>query len=649
MRQNRWAVFLYTSILFLSLTIVPQWQASASNSWGDSSPRLAGLGVVDPVEMEAYWDGAMAVQLQQWHAPGAVVVVVKDGEIFFAKGYGYADLEGRIPVAPDQTIFHVGSLSKLFTATAILQLWEQGRLDLNADVNNYLSAFQIPSTYEAPITIDGLLTHTSGLGDHFLGAATWDESDVIPLEAYLAQRLPGRLTPPGEGISYTNHGYALLGYLVEKISGVPFSQYIDENILEPLAMRHSGFVVSPAMQDDLAVGYEYRFETFVPMTFEYYFNVYPAGAMVATGTDMAHFMIAHLQDGQYQGQVILQPATVQEMHRQHYASDLRMPGWAYGFYEHVENGVRVLEHGGSWPGFSALMFLVPEDNLGVFIAYNAMPPEVYEGVIDPFIDHYYPRIPYSPQPMADYQARAQRYAGDYRYNRWYSPDGVEKLMSLVMQYHVIANADGTITIHYPGGMRSPTRWVEVQPLLFQRADGGEGFLAFREDADGRVTHLILRNLTPVTLPRLAWYESSRLQFIILGFVGVMFLTTSVLWPVENLWRWFKKLPASTALGHKARLLAGLISLINVVFLVMLGLLISKLNLWQLTYDIPVGLDALLLIPILTTLLSIGLPVFTILTWKHEVWTVGERLHYFLVTIATLLYVMFLYQWNLLGL
>lgn len=289
--------------------------------------------------MEAFLDGLIGKQLDEYHIPGATVAVVKDGELFFAKGYGYADLEQNRPVVADQTLFRIGSTSKLFTWTAVMRLAEQGKLDLNADVNTYLKDFKIPATlrraqggaYLQPITMLHLMSHTAGFEDNILGMMAPNAEAMIPLHDYLARYMPARVRPPGRLTAYSNYGAAVAGYIVEVISGMPIEQYVEDNIYKPLQMSRSTFrqPVPPDLASALAVAYGYD-GSFYALPFEY-INASPEGAMSTTATDIAKFMIAHLQDGRYSEARILQSTTAQRMHQRLFANDPRLSGITSGF------------------------------------------------------------------------------------------------------------------------------------------------------------------------------------------------------------------------------------------------------------------------------------------------------------------------------
>src|SRR6266513_907814 len=183
-------------------------------------------------DFETFLDALIPSQLRNRNIAGAVVSVVKDGQVLFQKGYGYADVEEKKLVLPDQTLFRPGSISKLFTATAVMQLVEQGKLDLDRDVNDYLD-FPIPKTYPKPVTLRQLLTHTAGFEDTLKNLFVAHESDLKLLRAYLVNQMPARIFPPGKVPSYSNYGFTLAGYIVERVSGERFERYIENHILKP--------------------------------------------------------------------------------------------------------------------------------------------------------------------------------------------------------------------------------------------------------------------------------------------------------------------------------------------------------------------------------------------------------------------------------
>ncbi len=612
------------ALLVLLLCILPGSVRGAPTEPNQPGPWVPHRqGPTDPQELEAFLDPFFAQQMAKLHIPGAVVLVVKDGEIFFTKGYGFANLEQRTPVLPEKTLFRVGSISKLFTATAVMQLAERGLL-----------------------TLAHLLTHTGGFDDRIIGMAARSASEVVPLGSYLAARMPPRVRPSGEVISYSNHGTALAGYLVEVISGVPFAQYVDEQILQPLGMHRSSFGLPPHLARDLAVGYEYTNGAYQPVAFDY-FNVAPAGSLITTATDIARFMMAHLAEGRYGNVRILNAATVQEMHRQHFTHHPRLPGFAYGFYEHFQNNRRAIKHDGGWRGFSSVLVLLPGQKLGVFVAYNTyrtstglFPPHE---LVTQFLNHYYPapEKPVPLQPRTDMPNGFDRFTGSYRCT-WYSRRTVLKLAAWSGAVRVTGSSVGALTV----GSRP---LVEVDPLFFQRVDA-DGSVAFRADPDGRITYMFTdQDCQPGgAYEKLAWYEGPDFHLFLIGFFVLIFLSAHLVWAVGSLIRRLRRRrPAAPRPARRAWGPAGLISTLNLIFLIGLDRAVFG-NGWDFAYGMRPVAIAWLCLPVVATFLTPLLPILAVLIWKYRYWSVIGRCHYSLVTLAALLYIPFLLYWNLLG-
>jgi CubicO group peptidase (beta-lactamase class C family) len=603
------------------------------------------MGPTDPQELEAFLDEVFAKYMEELHVPGAVFVLVKDGEIFFTKGYGFANLEERRPIVPDETLFPVGSISKLFTATAVMQLSERGLLRLDDDVNLYLKLFKLEDNYPAPITFANLLTHTAGFDDRYIGTAVRSKSEVIPLGQYLATRMPPRVLPPGDVISYSNHGFALAGYLVEEISGTPFAQYIHENILQPIGMHRSSFLPSSHLAPHLAVGYEYRNGVYRRVPFDY-LNLAPSGGLVATATDIARFMIAHLNDGCYQGSCILEETTVLEMHRQHFTHHPKLPGIAYSFYESFKNNQRAIWHSGALRGFASYLFLLPEHELGIFISINALQPKLCEEVVREFLDHYYPVQEGSASlQLSDFKDRVSRFTGTYRLNR-YPRYTFDKLPILLLGFAPelrVAVEEDTLIIR-GGGLDEASRWVEVGPLLFQRVNSSE-YLAFREDERGRITYMFIG---PWAFERLSWYETLAFHRVLVIFFILVFLSACIPWLSTQQIRSLQvQRSVVLDMSNLARMLAGLMSTLNILFLVGIAVALQK-YFWELRYGVPSIILALLCIPLLTVVLTAGALILGIMAWKEGYWSTIGRLHYSLVLLAALAFIPFLLYWNLLG-
>jgi CubicO group peptidase (beta-lactamase class C family) len=327
-----------------------------------------GAVVLDPVELESFTDRFFPARMKKLHIPGASFVLVQNGEIVLLKGYGAADLERGSILSAETTVMRIGSVSKSFVATAVMQLVEQGKLDLHADVNDYLTALQLENTFPQPVTLAHLLTHTAGFEDPPYATHT-DPQQVQSLDEHLAEHMPPRSHPPGERYGYSSYGYALAGLIVEEVSGMPFDQYVEQNIFGPLGMTRSRYLLAPPLPENLATGYFYQDRKQVPQPVDYDED-YPGGSIVSTAQDMARFILAHLQEGCYQDTCILQASTVAEMHRQQVSTPLEGQNVTFGFMEGLQDGQRLLGHSGAICGFGASLNLLPEHNVGYFLAFN---------------------------------------------------------------------------------------------------------------------------------------------------------------------------------------------------------------------------------------------------------------------------------------
>src|SRR6266581_6666124 len=464
------------SLVFLVSLLLPSLGMAPVQARHSTPPPPSPTGLSDPRELETFLNGVIRAQLRDDHIPGATVSVVKDDRLFFAKGYGSADLQAGKPVSAQTTLFRIGSVSKLFTATAVMQLVEQGKLNLHADVNTYLKTFHLPATYPEPITLAHLLTHSAGFEGRDTGLqAARTTSDLKPLGQLLAEHMPARVRPPGVVTAYSNYGVALAGYIVELVSGLPFEQYVEQHIFQRLRMRSSTFrqPVEARLSADLSQGYTYSNRVYRPDPFEA-IAVPPAGAMSATATDMANFMLAQLQHGRLGTERILQEATAKAMQTQQFTNDPRVPGgMAYGFEVQNRNGQRLLLHPGGIAAFYSLFALLPEQQVGVFVAYNS-----FGGAADflsypflqAFLDHSFP-APKEPRPSppAGFAQRISQISGTYwGTDRSYTT--YEKLLDSFLWAMSVSDAgNGRLAISWqfgslaPSAAGPPMTFVEVAP------------------------------------------------------------------------------------------------------------------------------------------------------------------------------------------
>ena len=651
---------LLTLITLLSLVAPVMAQEDRAIQGGNATtPPSQGQGPTDPAELEAFLDELMAKDMEEHNIPGAAISVVKDGKLFFAKGYGYADLENKIPVDAEQTVFAIGSVGKLFTWTAVMQLVEQGKLDLDADVNTYLD-FRIPATYPGPITLKHLLTHTAGFEDQMFEVFAWEADDLMPVGEWLASHIPGRVRPPGEVAAYSNYGAMLAGYIVARVSGQPYEQYVQEHIFDPLRMEHSTMQrpLPPSLREHESLGYWYSDGAYqaVPKIPDFYLGqtaMNPAGGHLSSATDLARFMIAHLQGGFYgdaSSEIrILEETTARQMQDTLYTPDSRILGTAYGFFDFSDNGQHTIGHSGGTIGFATLLLLLPDQNLGVFVVYTnegvgALTTQHY-GFQRAFFDHYYPAPAVEPiQPPADFNQRASRFVGSYKSTRsaYTTFEKIGNLMSPPIE--ISDPGDGTLLLKLHG---LEVRLVEVEPLYFRQVDGPFG-VVFREDDRDRITHMFLDVSPQEDYEKLNWYETTGFNMaLFLGCVLVFLsmMPVAVVRAIRNRRPSDDRKPTSRGARIANWTIVG-ISVLNLLFVVGTVMMWSGLGFPRfgitLTDRIVLGLG------VLAAVLTVSALVYAVLAWKEGYWGVAFRIYYTLVTVAAVAFVWLLNQWNLLG-
>lgn len=439
-------------------------------------------GPTDPKELETFVDRIVTEEMERQHIPGAEFVFVKDGKVFFSKGYGFANLGRQQRVVPEQTIFRIGSISKVFTATAVVQLADRRRINLHTDVNRYLRKVWVAAIFPEPVTPADLLTHTAGFDEIRPGTQGPSAESVLPLADFLSTRLK-RISPAGETIAYSTYGITLAGLLIEEVSGISFESYLAKNIWKPLGMNRTSITVPATSSNDLALGYEYVNDTNQPQAYEWYHTT-PASSINSTGMDMARFIIAQLQNGRLGPARIISERAALDMHRQHATGHPKMPGVAYGFFEDDYQGLRILEHGGNMAGFSSQMVLLPDRNAGFFMVNHHEISNLRDTIKWALLERYYPpqHPPRIPQPPPDFNQRASLFIGTYRWNTYCRTCGPRPIPP-GQSVKVTSNPDGTLSLS-----SAKRRWIELEPLLFIREDGG-GKIAFRIDRTGKVTHM----------------------------------------------------------------------------------------------------------------------------------------------------------------
>jgi hypothetical protein len=460
--------------------------------------------------------------------------------------------------------------------------------------------------------------------------------------------MPARIYPPGQITAYSNYGTALAGHIVEQISGMPYGAYIHENIFVPLGMKHSTFRRPPETElaANLAVGYSFADGAYQPQ--DEWVQPAPAGGLATTATDMARFMIAHLQNGRYGDATILSAASIQGMHQRQFTNDPRANGWTFGFMEAELNGRRIIWHGGATCFFHSALVLLPEENVGVFISFNSIGGSVArQAFIQAFMTHYYPASrPELTRPSVDFTKRIDQYTGTYLETR-HNQTGVEKLLSLQSAVAIEATEGTlkTVGIGFAWPESETSRWIEVEPFVLRKIEG-EGTLIFLSDGQGTVTGLIDKNDPQVVYQKQPWYETAAFHLPVLLTCLLLFLSAVLVWPIGFVAGRLKQVASTqqSFLPSLGKWLAWSFSGLSLYFILAF---FSMMTDPEIVFRVPTALDRLLFLPPIMIPIAVGLIAFTVLVWTRHYWRIVWRVHYAALSLAAIAFLWWLNHWNLL--
>ena len=522
-------------------------------------------------DLEAWLDGFLPYAMSSGDIAGGVIVVVKDGEVLAQKGYGYADVATRKPVDPERTLFRAGSVAKLVTHTAVMQLVEQGKLDLDGDIAQYLD-FPVPdaNAFGKPVTLHNLMTHTGGFEELVRGLMASDPKVHMSLETYVKATKPTRIFPPGEVPSYCNYCVSLEGYIVQRTSGKSFDDYLDEHIFAPLGMSNSTFrqPLPKQLEEQMSMGY--RVASQPPGYFELV-GPAPAGSLSTTGADMARFMIAEMRAFSGADSTLLGKATAQLMQTRMFRPVPPSVGMAVGFFERDRNGHRIREHGGDTQFFHSKLAMFMDDGVGIFVSFNSSGKEgaahkIRESLLAKFTDRYFPaplpELTKAPDALAHAQVVAGRYASSRRAETTFF-----KLFTLMGQGSVASKDDGALTVPGLDGLNGQLReWSEVAPFVWRDKNGPE-HVAVKMDGD-RVQMLSADEAGGILvfLP-VPWQQSGAWILPVVSVASVILLLTVVAWPIAA-WRRRRRGTPLTLSPRELQIyrFARVVALVDVLFL-----------------------------------------------------------------------------------
>lgn len=628
-----------TTALVLSLTALPLAAAllfAVPGSAAQASPTTPSPSAAPSApaaeDVQAFLDTQVPELLERYDVPGAAATVVADGARVASGAYGYADPSDESPYT-EELLLPTGSVAKSFTAVAVLQLVDEGVLDLDEDVNPYLpEQARLPETFDEPVTLHHLLTHTAGFEDRLGGTAVTDPDDLMALDEYVLHADVERVHPPGVYSLYSNHGVTLAGYIVQHQTGVPFADRLRGSVFDPLGMDDTAFV----RFSDLAPG---RLPTphnpdGSPAA-DLHLHQTPAGSAVTTTADMARFMTALLSRGELDGTRVLSASAVDTMFEPQWALASEASGVGYGTWEYRQESPRVIGHSGDLPGYHAEYFLVPETGLGLFVGSNAVvgpdsevTDHLREFRVDlrrAFLDAFAPpstSVPADPEAEVD----LDRYTGTFL-NLRLSENEASRLRALAAFAVVGRTSGGGLTV--TSGPGSPLALRPAGNGVFVSEDGLHR-VVFREGSE-EASSLMFEGSAITTYERVGPLHNPLVHQGFLA-VSLLVLATCLVWPLTALVRRLRKRPSHAprrAVWARLTAFAALIGS-GVAFGAVGYCLLDAdtTNRWLFEGSLMLGLPLLLTTPFL-----LGTVVWAVMAWAGRWWSVLGRIHYSLIALA----------------
>jgi CubicO group peptidase (beta-lactamase class C family) len=603
-----------------------------------SANEVRAHDIHDVKTLEAFMDGVIQSSMEEHKVAGTVVSITTTDKVLLSKGYGYADVAKKVPVTPSETLFRIGSVSKLFVWLPIMQLVEQGKLDLDADVNEYLTSVKVPEAFGDPITIANLMTHTPGFEDHVIGLFGLTADSMRPLSEILNDEMPLRVRPPGKYASYSNHGVGIAGLIIEEVSGQSWPEYVDEHVLKPLDMNMTSMLqpLPERLMPYMSKGYRYDAGKYLAKDFEYV-PLAPAGGTSATASDMTRFMQMFLNKGELEGTRILGEATAEKMQTTLFRPAPTLNGAMHGLYELSSHGQLIIGHGGDTIWFHSQLSLMPEVGIGIFISTNsASGPAVRAAIIDALLNRYYP----APAPIDEDFARTDlsKVVGEYSSIR-HAHEDLSKIIKLMSPISITSTESGQLVLSGAFAGEHPAYFDEVAPLMFKRP-GYETVISFELSDDGNASHLYLNDFPVIAFERMSGINSVSFNFFLLGFGLMISLWILIVWTTQHFTRRTVLPPALARFRKTGWLHAATV----IVYLVSLSLAVSDET--ALVFGLTTGVKATLMWGWVVIGLSLALLLQAPAIVGSPDCSKFARAGYLMVTLASIGFSWFLVHWRL---
>jgi CubicO group peptidase (beta-lactamase class C family) len=501
---------------------IPQRSQGTNDDCNDKSPVIP----LNQENIKQFIDEYFQANMKKWKVPGVAVSVVENDKELYKAGYGVSDLETNNPVDPDTTTFPAASISKLFTATAIMQLYQSGKLDLNEDILTYANDITIKNPFHEDITCQNLLTHSSGLDEASeLDGGTLDRNSIKSQKAYFNEHVPSVVLQPNTVCRYSNMGYNLLGYIVEKVSGESYESYASNHILEPLDMKHSSIRIE---NTSMARGYEYSDGKYQKASFAYQYTSGSSG-VIATVTDMENFMRMHLNSGRLENKYIIDSRTEALMQKKQFTNNQVFDGMGEGFIRNSRNGVQILKHEGALPGYTATLLLIPSQEFGIYVATNSLGGMVFD-FEEAFLTHFF-GAGHTVSNKENSAYDADKYIGTYRTYDGVSMNNISKIFAAIdytSELKVQKTTTGNLTVTYYNQSKEKvhTNLIYQSQGIFIREDG-KGHITFREKKNGKIIYAF-NNISHQTYMKIGELKATTAIYFELPAFALILLVSSII-------------------------------------------------------------------------------------------------------------------------
>ncbi|GMN07280.1 hypothetical protein MTsPCn5_26690 [Croceitalea sp. MTPC5] len=435
---------------------------------------------INITSLETKLDSLFQATMYEQRIPGAAIIVIKNGKTLLKKGYGFHRLGEEVNyVNPDSTIFRIGSITKSFTALALLQQIDSNTISLNTDVNRHLTSLQLAETFQIPITPFHLLTHSAGF-DELGGRRVFNENEQIPLSNFLKTNLK-RIRKPGKVTAYSTYGIALSGLLVQDITNAPLEAYMRANIWKPLGMNMTSIDLPEEHGVLTSLGYEMYNNINIPQPWEWY-HTFPASSINSTVSDMGRYMRMLLNLGEIDGQRILSTELTKKMLTKQLSIHPDADGFTFGLYERKWNDILSISHGGEMLGYSSFMTLLPEENIGIFVVHHHEGTNLRYLAIETILNEL---VENKPKPVYAERIKSDLtpFTGKYI---WLSNCQTCIDNDDQQSWELKANNDYTLS----GFNRT---FHQITPLVFKSTDG-QRTMTFKKDNKGEVMFMSLGNI-----------------------------------------------------------------------------------------------------------------------------------------------------------